>query len=91
MVDPSNGLDFWAIGEYSEANDGNSNSDRWATYWAKVSMAIPNTISITSIANNTLCAQNNGRKERNKSEDIFHKTFVPSYSYEGITNGIIQY
>lgn|GEM_PF-1786264 len=57
MVDPSNGLDFWAIGEYSETFNGTH--DRWATYWAKVSMAIPNTISITSITNDTLCAQEN--------------------------------
>jgi hypothetical protein len=53
MVDPSNGLDFWAIGEYSETNNGTH--DRWATYWAKVSVLLPNSITINSVQNDTLC------------------------------------
>jgi hypothetical protein len=53
MVDPSNGLDFWAIGEYSETNNGTH--DRWATYWAKVSVPLPNSITINSVQNDTLC------------------------------------
>lgn len=60
MVDPSNGLDFWAIGEYSEASVGSgSNSDRWATYWAKVSTTIPNTLTVSSVQNDTLCVGKN--------------------------------
>ncbi len=54
MVDPSNGLDFWSIGEFSTTNDGFY--DRWATYWAKLSMSMANEITLTSISG-TLCAE----------------------------------
>lgn len=56
MVDPSNGLDFWAVGEYSEASVGSgSNSDRWATYWAKVSTIVETSTAINITSN--LCVE----------------------------------
>lgn len=54
MVDPSNGTDFWVIGEYADAPIG---SDKWATYWAKI---VPNvvlpSITLGSMPSLNLCA-----------------------------------
>ncbi len=54
LVDPVNGIDFWSLGEYSTTNNGTH--DRWATYWAKLSMSMANEITLTSISG-TLCAE----------------------------------
>lgn len=54
MVDPSNGSDFWVIGEYA---DTPTDSDKWATYWAKI---VPNvvlpSITLGSMPSLNLCA-----------------------------------
>lgn len=54
MVDPSNGSDFWVIGEYANTPNG---SDQWATRWAKI---VPNvvlaTITLGSLPSVNLCA-----------------------------------
>lgn len=52
MVDPSNGTDFWLIGEYADAPGGGY--DKWGTYWAKIQ---PNPV-IASIVLGTLPSTN---------------------------------
>ncbi|MCP9769563.1 hypothetical protein EGI22_16800 [Lacihabitans sp. LS3-19] len=55
MVDPSNGTDFWVIGEYADAPGGGY--DKWGTYWAKIQ---PNpvvaSIVLGTLPSSTLCA-----------------------------------
>ena len=53
-IDPSNDLDFWTQQEF--ASTFNGTYDRWATQWAKVSIPLPNSITISSLPSLTLCA-----------------------------------
>ncbi len=55
MVDPSNGTDFWVIGEYADVPDGGF--DKWGTYWAKIepSPVVPSII-LGTLPSSKLCA-----------------------------------
>jgi hypothetical protein len=55
MVDPSNGTDFWVIGEYAAAPGGGY--DKWGTYWAKIQPnPVVTSIVLGSLPSSTLCA-----------------------------------
>ncbi len=54
VVDPVNDTDFWTVQEYAETASGGN--DRWATHWAKVSISLPNSITVSSPSSLTLCA-----------------------------------
>ena len=52
MLDPSNQMNFWVIGEYADAPGGGY--DKWGTYWAKIELSPM--ITLGSLSSSTLCA-----------------------------------